>query len=236
MTNSDGSPSSEYLIDSILPKREIHLVAGPSGAGKTRWLFHTLLEWQEGKDVLGCPSYPTPWVYVSADRSKASIARTLATMNIDPRHIPLLPAWDKQTKWADLLTQLERVKAELVVIEAYGSFVRPPANSQAVKEYLMETNRMIQRTGKTVIGIVESPKMKPYEKYEIPRQRVSGAAAWGHFSETIFLVEPSSPKDPKASGRILYVCPRNGPCEMFDLVFDYDGHLLVSRLNEPKER
>lgn len=224
--------AKRYLIDPILPKHEISLLGGPSGAGKTRWLLDTLLQWEEGHDILGCPSYPVPWAYVSADRSLDSLERTLNDMNIPPKRIPLIPAWDLGLKWHEVLDRVEATKAQLVVIEAFGSFVEPPANSRMVKDFLNTTARLIRRTGKTVIGVVESPKMKPHDRYENPRQRISGAAAWGHFSETIFLIEPLKSTDPGSPERVLYMCPRNGAGKVLGLTFDLQGHLIVNLLGE----
>lgn len=35
----------EFIIDSILPKYELHLIGGPPGAGKTTWLFQFIEDW-----------------------------------------------------------------------------------------------------------------------------------------------------------------------------------------------
>jgi RecA-family ATPase len=235
------SNSNEYLLDVILPKHEVHLLGGPSGAGKTRWLLKTLLDWQQGLPVLGYQSYPVPWAYVNADRSQASYQRTMCDMGLDPASIRTIAAWDEQLAWHQIIDQMESLDSELFVVESFGSFVPGTSTSRDVKQHLQHAGRFLQRAKKTIIGVVESPKMKPYETYENPRQRISGAAAWGHFSETIFLMEMSNAEDPSCSGRQLYVCPRNGPGQSLDMIFDSRGCLVPSKLNEkpsksPKSR
>lgn len=220
------STLSEYIVDLIIPAEEVHLLGGPSGAGKTRWLMHTLLEWEDGAGFLDFRSHPVPWVYVAADRSVSSVQRTLRGMGIQPGRILAIPAWDKGMGVNEIMDQIVASKATLVVWESFGSFVDPPGNGPQVKKFLQRMAKFARECHLTIIGVVESPKQKPYERYENPRQRVSGAAAWGHFSETIFLVEPDQVEDPGDPYRTLYVCPRNGPGMKISLCFDMQGRLL----------
>lgn len=159
----------------------------------------------------------------------SSVERTLSGMGIDHRKIPTIPAWDENLEWRTILDKVEKRKEELVVVESFGSFVKPPANGKLVKELLNDASRMLQRTGKTIIGIVESPKMKPYERYENPRQRISGVAAWSHFSETIFLVEPDN-ENPTSTSRSLHICPRNASMQQFSMMFNNSGDLVLAGL------
>ena len=216
---------SEFLIDRILPTKEIHLLAGPSGAGKTRWLMGALQRWELGLPVLGLASHPVPWAYVGSDRSLASIHRTLLDINVDPVNIKIIPAWggDRLT-----LTQIfdrgEKMGSQLLVIEGFGGF--PDADtSNGIRSFLNAVQSYIDRSGITIIGVVESPKMKPHERYEAPRQRVSGAAAWAHYTDTIFVIEPSDPKEPMLPDRTLFVCPRNSTGLTFQSTFTTNGRL-----------
>lgn len=217
---------SRFLADVLLPVEEVHLLAGPSGAGKTRWLMHNLLLWEEGADFLGYHSHPVPWVYVAADRTVISVERTLLSMGIEPGRINAIPAWDKGMSIGAIMDAIKDSGARLAVWESFGSFVEPPGNGKTVKEFILRMSKFCRQEHVTIIGVVESPKMKPYERYENPRQRVSGAAAWGHFSETIFLVEPDAVENPNDPYRNLFVCPRNAPGLTILLSFDIQGRLL----------
>lgn len=218
--------SSTYLVDVILPNEEVHLLGGPSGAGKTRWLMHTMLEWEQGKDFIGFHSHLFSWVYIAADRSVASVERTLEGMGIQPGKILAIPAWDQNMGLCEIFDKIKASKAKTVVWESFGSFVDEPARGPQIKRFLNRVAQFCRDQHITVIGIVESPKQKPYERYENPRQRISGAAGWGHFSETILLVEPDEVGDPGNPYRTLYVCPRNGPGWKIALCFDMQGRLL----------
>ena len=217
---------SSFLVDIILPKHEVHLLAGPSGAGKTRWLMHQLLEWEKGMDFLGFRSHPVPWVYIAADRSVLSVQRTLIGMGIQPGLITAIPAWDRQMSENEIMDKICASKAHLAIWESFGSFVEPPGQGAQVKKFLSRMNKFCDQSDKTIIGVMESPKQKPYERYENPRQRISGAAAWGHFTETIFLVEQEDFEKVETPYRTLHMCPRNAPAMKIFLAFDMDGRLL----------
>lgn len=216
-----------YLIESILPSTEIHLLAGPTGAGKTRWLFDTLMDWEQGLPVLGHASHPVPWIYIANDRSMDGVNRTLDTMEIARDAFPIVAAWDRHMTFPQIIDAIEAERAQLAIIEGFGGLVDPPCHSHQVRRFLCSTCTILKETGITLIGVVESPKMKPKDTYNNPRQRVSGVATWGHHSETIFLVEPADASVASDPRRILTVCPRNSPGIIRQCSFTFEGHLKV---------
>lgn len=223
-------PSPPFLIETIMPHHEVHLLAGPSGSGKTRWLLHTLVnDWAKGFPVLGLKSYPCPWVYVSADRSMASVERTLTDMGINPALVPTIAAWDNETSALGIVEDVRKIGAQLVVWEAFGSFVQAPYGATAIKKYLNWANRMCRDYDLTILGVVESPKMKPKDRYDNPRQRVSGAASWSHFSETIFVMDFTNAADVTDCRRELSILPRCGDGLEIPLIFDGSGRLIVRK-------
>lgn len=226
--SEEQSQQPEFLVDIIIPSREIHLLAGPSGAGKTRWLLNILKEWEQGKPFLGFPSHPCKWAYAATDRSMRSVHRTMKCLDIDPSSINIIPAWgsDKKTL-PQIIDHAANLNARLLVIESFGKFA-DGINSGSVESHLNAVQGFIDKYDFTIIGVVESPKMKPNERYENPRQRVSGCAAWAHFTETIFLVEPTEVQDPKLPGRNLFVCPRNAPGMIIQGAFDSTGKIIFT--------
>src|SRR5262249_11775622 len=161
-----------------MPKHEVHLLAGVTGAGKTTWLFHTLLEWEKGLPVLGFPSHPVPWAYVAADRSVASAYRTMAAMGIPRNTVNIIPAHGVDRKsWAQILNTLAEREVEMAVIEGFGGMVESP-DHKGVADFMHNVCRDCAPStrfpnGLTIVGVVESPKMKPAERYSLPRQRIS---------------------------------------------------------------
>jgi len=225
-----SDPQPPWLIEKILPAREISLVAGPSGAGKTKWLLQTLIGWKAGLPVLGQRSHPVPWIYASADRSIEGVKRNMDDMGLDFQLLPLLPAWDERMSLSAIFDAAKKAGARLLVIEAFGSFVDPPGRGNQVKAFMSSVSAMLRMEDMTVIGVMESPKMKPRERYENPRQRISGVAAWGHFSETVILIEPAH-ADTAGPERILWLCPRNAPMVKYDC--QLTAHLQVTGISLP---
>src|SRR5215831_11507548 len=82
----DNSARAPFVVDQIFPAREVHLIAGPSGAGKTTFMFQLIDSWLGGGSVLGRKAHILPMCYVSCDRSRESVERTLD--RIQPEHRP----------------------------------------------------------------------------------------------------------------------------------------------------
>jgi hypothetical protein len=219
----------EFLIDKILPSREVHLLAGPSGAGKTRWLMHMLKnEWEKEIPILGHWSYPVPWCYVAADRSIESVKRTFWDIDINPSTIDIIPAWGNDRKTLPQISdEIQKRQAKLAVIEGFTGFP-DGVNPGSVRAFLCSVQSWCDQDELTIIGVAESPKMKPQERYENPRQRISGCAAWAHYTETVMLLEPKDVRHPKLPERNLYICPRNAKSMEVGGNFDDTGKLIFT--------
>ncbi len=74
---SDKMNPDNWIIETLMPTREVHLIGGPSGVGKSTWLFQMLADWQKGLPVFGFKSNPGNFIYVSCDRSDQSVGMTM---------------------------------------------------------------------------------------------------------------------------------------------------------------
>jgi hypothetical protein len=226
-----------YLIDELLPEEEVCIVAGPTGSGKTSWLLEELCKWEDGHPVLvghgphhaGFASHPCSWMYAAADRTALGTLRTIERMSLDAERIPLLPVWDLGlNEITNVIEEAANRHAKLLVVEGFGRYAPEQANSKGVAAFLQRVYKALHYYHVTLIGVMESPKMKPRDKYGNPRQRVSGAAAWGHHTETIFLIEPYDEQHPENPMRWLYVCPRNAPSLKLRASLE-TGHFVIER-------
>lgn len=225
------------IVDKIFPEQTIHLVAGSTGAGKSRWLLEWLADWQQGKAVIdGHTSHPVPWLYVSGDRSEKEANATIADLGINPSTIPLLPAFGIMPPIGPLgiLEIAEKKDIGLLVWEGFGQYVESNAGSSKVKAWL---NMIVWRLSHTqpghqrkrpltIIGVMEQPKMKPRDKYQNARQRISGPAAWGHTASTIVLVEHALPSC-KGPDRKLEIYPHHGGSELLLNASLATGHFTI---------
>jgi AAA domain len=225
------------IVDSVFPEQAIHLVAGSTGAGKSRWLLEWLSDWQQGNPVLdGRKSNPVPWMYVSGDRSEKEATATILDLGINPATIPLLPAFGIMPPMGVLgiLETAEKKGVGLLVWEGFGQYVESNAGSSRVKAWL---NMIVWRLSHTqdgrprklpltIIGVMEQPKMKPRDKYNNARQRISGPAAWGHTASTIVLVEHAR-TDCKGPLRKLEIYPHHGGSEILLNATLASGHFTI---------
>lgn len=225
------------LVDRIpfLPNELVHLIGGASGAGKTRWLLSTLKEMENGGSMFGYSIEPFTWAYAAADRPLSEVRVTLESIGLDPYRMNLIPAFGANSKiLADIYNEAIDLEVNFLVIEAFASFAQGEtmANSRVVKYFLESVQRYIEARELTIIGVVESPKMKPKDKYKNPRQRISGAAGWAHYSSTIMMVELEDESDPNNRNRLLYIYPRNLPPMIRHGSFDSGGRIVF---NDPLE-
>lgn len=224
------------LIDVILPEREVSLIGGPSGSGKTTWALQTLVEdWQHGKDVLGFKSHPVPWIYVSSDRSLDSVSATMERLKIPPKEIRVISCVDEELDTMDALMKRanqESPRPQFFFIDGFLNFLPDKVSmndNQGVAKWLKLMARNCKKSGITILGCLHSPKMKKDDYYTNPRQRISGGASWGGFSESVFLVEPISPDDvSQADQRRLLIIPRQGKMIEKHLSFNSEGRLVES--------
>lgn len=218
-------PTCEYLVYKILPAYELHLLGGPSGAGKTRLVFQIYRQWcQEHRFLEWETNGPPPeTMYLAFDRSTASIAETMAdfpglkipwascrNQNINILRLPELYPKVKLFIIDGIATQLESGKTQ--------DYTR-------VSEYVRSLGKMCEIHKITIIGLMHSPKTKKNEGYENPRQRLHGSVAWAAFGESVFLFEPKEAKNPANTERRLFVCPRNAPECFLDYKFNKQGNL-----------
>lgn len=223
-------------VEVIFPAQLIHMVAGPTGAGKTRWLLDTMVAWQAGRPVLGFRSSPRPWLYVCGDRQEHEIKRTIASLGHNSANIPTFAAFGVMPPIGALgvLDEAEKCKAEVLVWEGFSQYVESNAGNSGVKRWL---NMIAWRLAHyvdgrprfaplTIIAVMEQPKMSEKNKYANKRQRISGPAAWGHTAATIINIEHAD-KNCTTSDRILDVFPHHDHGAMHFNATLEDGHFRV---------
>jgi hypothetical protein len=190
-------------LKSWLPPRRVHLLGGVSDAGKTRFILPAMLAWADA------PS----WVYVSGDRPRADVEDTMADMGMLRDSVPILPAFGRDNKnWLRIVLAVKEMRPlpELLIIEGFGDLCDDPQTRVQVRNFMSDVSAYLEPTlefpqGLTVLGVMESPKLKPHERYQNPRQRISGVSAWAYHASTVILIEPDDPECMEPT-RTLFVC------------------------------
>jgi len=238
--------SPEFLIQDILPSQEVHLLGGPSGAGKTTWLFQMLHDqWKLGGTILGKAVFPVPYVYISADRSNKGVKRTMFRAGINNEAVAFMSLMNfpdvRTVPQAIDKVLLVKPEAKLFFIDGCMGLIPPRRDNSSdggfkhISMFLADLCRLCQSKDITMVLIVHSPKQKEDSRYTNPRERVMGSAAWAAFTETVILMEPMQPISKEtAHCRTLICLPRNAAASFTDWEFNSRGR-LVERSDEVED-
>ena len=193
-----------------------------------------LLDWEQGLPIMGNASHPVPWAYVVGDRLLEEAHDTMRGMGIPIAAVRMIPAFGKDNKDLNRIIfaaqELDPLP-ELLVIEGFGDLVDMPGHRRQVRDFVSEVSSWCQSprdfpNGLTILGVMESPKTKPNERYKDPRQRISGCAAWGYHSSTVFIIESEKPDALGHSQRVISVSMKNSLSFARQGDFDSNGRLV----------
>lgn len=222
----DGSP--EFLIEGILPAGESHLIGGASGSGKTTWIFQNFLaEWQQGNPVFEHDSHPVPYVYVSLDRSRSSVTRTLRRLKLTEqiKRVICLDEMPEECLELSAVVKYALTKypdSKLIIIEGFALMSGEKTNGYtAVGKLMRKAARMCVKMKITIIGVCHAPKLKADEQFQHSRELLLGSVSWAAYSDTIIVLNMD-----EASGIInVKVMPRNAAMETHGMRFGAGGVL-----------
>lgn len=228
--------SPEFLVDGILPANEIHLLGGSSGSGKTTLVFQTLADWQEGKPVFGHASYPVPYSYVSLDRSRSSVNRTLERLSLRDVITRVICQEDLPaiSSINDVIAAAVKIHSDSLffVLEGFQTLVGEKGNSYTpVANLLRRSATLCSKHKYTILGIAHSPKMKADENFKHSRELILGSVAWGAYSDTIITVQ----HDEGTGNIVIHISPRNAAAETYHYVFGASGILVPLDAAKPRE-
>lgn len=215
-----------YLVDKILPSNRVHLLAGISSSGKSRFMLPALILWNVGIPVLGLPSHPVPWCMVCRDRPISDPLDTINRIGFAQSEVKIIPAFGRYSKpLYQIMDAIEESQAKLVLWEGFDMMVRNPNNPYEVGEFLSSVTAYCE-SGLTIIGTVGVAKLKPHETYQNPRQLVAGSSIWERATSTNFIIAATNPKDISDPNRLLYVSLKNDPSFSVMGHFDESGILV----------
>lgn len=222
---SPGTP------DRFLAKRQVNLIGGASGAGKTRLIFQLIKASTEGTDFMGMKTTPIKWAYVSGDRGAESVEETMESIGVK---IPIFSMVDMDMVCGSLtkkvfphLPGFLGYMPDMIFVDGFTSMVPggEPNNYDAVAKWLASLQRYCQKLNLAILGSAHATKVREGDQIMDPRQRILGSSAWAGFAQDIIILDRVFKKD-EGDSRVLNILRRNGREEVIKVVFK-DGRLEI---------
>jgi hypothetical protein len=181
-------------LESLLPPREVSILAGASGAGKSTLLLQFLQAWLGGNPFLEVPPPTAAVTYLAGDRSIQSLRHRAVDVGVDLDAIPHAslvddPDIDIARFRADPLSLLcellDKLKGPLFIVDPLIVFLGVDLNRyNLVAPQLIQLNRFCQHRGYTVLGTHHTTKARSDFSFLRPQDRISGSSALSAFTST----------------------------------------------------
>jgi len=206
----------DWLIEDIFDKGRLHMIAGPQGSGKTRFLLRMIDDRSKGLPFLGHNSTPSKFVYIDAARDKKSIKVALRSLGINPSDFFIIDwsAIHNSKTFSDLLKMIPQ-DVEVIFIDNLAMMLSsenhsdPSSSYTTVFKFLAKLKTWMIQNNKTIIFTHTFIKAEAGHKYASPRSKVYGAQAWLQSCETSILFDEENPQDLHDPYRLLDIIVKN---------------------------
>ena len=212
-----------------MPRREVHILAAASGAGKTTLIVQLIDDLTAGREVFGSKSHPIHIGYLCNDRSQDDLTRTFERVAPETEipHYSLLTHPEFQqcnTVFAAIaLLKAKHPEVDFVVFDPISTEVENVNHAKEVGRFLRALTQLAQKLDITILIIHHTSKTKSDSRYSSPRQMMAGCGAWGGYSNLNLILKEEDDSDPTCPFRILYICPRNGQNKTLRFMIDERG-------------
>jgi len=225
-------PGFPPLTEGLWPNRQVSVLAGTSGAGKTTFLYQLMAAWCKGELGFGFSGPPGPYGLVAADRTIEAHKVTAATVGL---------AWDSlvvrslvddaQISIAELEHQpfpllfklLDSVRNKLppdharIIVDPLMVFLGVDLNKyHLVAARLLAINRWCLANNAQVIATHHATKARSDWSFKRPQDRIAGSGALLAFTSTQgFLAAPdeigSLAENPDQHAELILVSHHHAP-------------------------
>lgn len=205
----DNNP--QFLVERILPVECVHLVAGPSGAGKTTFMFQFILDWSSGTSCFGFDAHPLPYAYIALDRKTKEIEDRIKAAGLPLEQVPLISMGeDEDVSLHKVIAKVPQGTRVLFIDGFQAMMMDGQAMNDYVKvrNFMAKLNKVCSIHSLTIFGITHATKTKANERFFRPRDRIVGSVAWAGMASTIILVDPENDEDVENKRRIVTILPR----------------------------
>ena len=231
----------EYLIDRLIPKREVSLIYGPPGAGKTRFFFQWARHIHTGTPIVILDQHgvehtfhveQTNVAYIAFDRSHDAIEALLHSFDLDN-----LIQWcslrdihnPEVSNDSHSITRLHSRFPDCgcLLIDGMGAALTGKSNDyRSTANYMRFCGTIAKDQDYTMLGIMHSPKAREGQDIRNPRQRAIGSTAIAGMSECMIDFDHLTPEDQDDPRRRAIIMPHDAPSITAYLKFDAEGKLI----------
>jgi len=234
-----GLPSPEPIdiVETLIPRNLIHIIAAPVGIGKSTLIFQMCGAIDTGGSFLGYNTSPARVVYITADRSQAETRASMARLGMSALPIKIVSIKDTIGAKIPFLETLVRDNCkpgDLCFIEPLNFFHRDGENKTGNVNDFIQVAHFLMRIGKlaiqekvTIVGSLHSSKAKVGEGYAVAREKILGSVAWAAFTSTVIIIEPNAPDQTEDPGRSIHLLPRNSAPKVLNYMADPANGMLV---------
>lgn len=222
---------TDWMIPGLIRRGQTHLLCGSGGSGKTTLALQLMdAAANPGDDgfgrVLGLKVGISTPILASMDLRRRYYHRKARELGLELDEEDFT---DRLEIHDDALEILERSykDRDLWVIEGFLRLL-PTGNMNSQHEtaaLMARLNDLCQRCGITIIGVVPKAKMRRGNEISGLRDRVAGATALAAGADTVILIEPNDPDDPKDNHREVYLLPKDREALRLYARINPDGRL-----------
>lgn len=228
----DDDDGEESYCEGLLPKYQLHLIAGGSGVGKTTLVFQmykALTSFAHNEFLGRKATNKAAWAYVAIDRTERECRQTQRRMGVD---FPVFSTVDHdlfgKSLTGEIIPRLPKFygyRPQFIFVDGF-SYLFPGRENvkNDVGGWLEGISRYCFRKKLTILGSCHSPKTKEGHGYSESRHKVAGLVAWAGFCSTIIVLDfVGKPED---GFRDVHICPRNSAEERIPMKFNNQGWLV----------
>jgi len=229
-------PPSKFIVDTIFPAHELHIIGGPAHGGKTTLLYQMADDLHAGRNIFGYVSHYEPFCFISCMHSGSACRNSIAKLDAPfPWYSFVDNAFtgEEVDKKIDKIKQVCDVAMRLVpdvrIIFLDGLmrlFDGSITDNSSVGKFLSFLIRTLQERDLSMIATGRAAKPKEASNGFRSIDRFLGCTAWTELSSTFMAIEPvrnASPLDPR---RTVTLMPKYAAASFHHFKFSGDGRLI----------
>lgn len=218
--------NDRYVVESLVPRRQIHLLIGASGAGKTTLGFQLCRDLLDGKPWMGHKVVvPKSFAYVACDRPAEEYQEKFKILGITPFELHslveradfdighLCTHQGRKNVFPNIWAALG--KPEFLVVDPISPFF--PSNLKdyhQVADALTWFNRFCLHNDITIWGYHHAGKLRLDSQFARAQDRSNGSGAIQGYSGTNFVLSDASEVPGNPGYHLLTVVPHNAAPEL----------------------